>query len=77
MTAAPILPRVPVQVYWGNLSADWIFPGTTHTDAGTYAADEWVFIDSSGYYNNASGFIDDLIEFEDPGLRHQRLYRPV
>ena len=35
--------------------------GTTHTDAGDYT-DEWLFIDSTGNYNNDSDFIKDLID---------------
>jgi len=34
---------------------------TSHTDAGTYAADAWSFHDSSGNYADASGKVDDLI----------------
>ena len=35
--------------------------GTTHTSAGTYAADTWTFSDVTGNYNNASGTISDSI----------------
>jgi len=34
---------------------------TTHTNAGTYAADFWTFTDVTGNYNNASGTVNDVI----------------
>jgi hypothetical protein len=34
---------------------------TTHTNAGTYAADAWAFTDASGNYNNTSGTTSDAI----------------
>src|SRR5205814_7858943 len=35
--------------------------GTTHTAAGTYASDGWIFTDVTGNYNNASGTVSDSI----------------
>ena len=35
--------------------------GTTHTNAGTYATDSWIFTDSNGNYGNTSGTVSDSI----------------
>ena len=35
--------------------------GTTHTGAGTHAADPWTFTDATGNYDNASGTVGDSI----------------
>ena len=35
--------------------------GTTHTDAGAYNNDPWVFTDVTGNYNNSSGTVNDAI----------------
>ena len=35
--------------------------GTAHANAGTYHGDPWIFTDSTGNYNNASGTVDDAI----------------
>jgi len=35
--------------------------GTTHTNAGSYAADAWTFIDATGNYNNAGAAVGDSI----------------
>ncbi len=47
-------------VLGANLSADLDLSGTTHTNAGTYT-DGWIFTDSTGNYNDASGTVDDFI----------------
>jgi hypothetical protein len=39
--------------------------GTTHTDAGTYAGDLWIFTDGTGNYNDDSGRVDDSIAKAD------------
>jgi hypothetical protein len=44
-----------------NLAADLTLSGTTHTSAGTYAADGWSFIDPAGNYASASGTVSDTI----------------
>jgi len=41
--------------------AGLVLTGTTHTNAGTYAADPWTFTDATGNYNNASGSTSDAI----------------
>src|SRR5205823_6218187 len=38
---------------------------TTHTSAGTYAADGWTFTDVTGNYNNASGAVSDSLARAD------------
>jgi hypothetical protein len=35
--------------------------GTTHTNAGAYAADPWTFSDVNGNYNDANGAVSDAI----------------
>jgi len=35
---------------------------TTHTTAGDYTGDAWIFTDVTGNYNDASGTVDDSIE---------------
>jgi hypothetical protein len=35
--------------------------GTTHTNAGDYPSDPWIFTDSTGNYNNTSGTTHDSI----------------
>jgi hypothetical protein len=35
--------------------------GTTHTNAGTYNGDGWIFTDVTGNYNNTSGTVNDSI----------------
>jgi hypothetical protein len=44
-----------------NLAADLTLSGTTHTSAGTYAADNWSFTDPAGNYASASGTVSDKI----------------
>jgi hypothetical protein len=39
--------------------------GTTHTNAGTYGPDTWLFNDVSGNYNDASGTVSDTIQKVD------------
>ena len=39
--------------------------GTTHTNAGDYAADAWAFADVTGNYNDASGTVSDKISKAD------------
>ena len=41
--------------------SDLVLTGTTHTNAGTYAADAWTFTDATGNYNNTSGTVSDTI----------------
>ncbi len=35
--------------------------GTTHTNAGSYASDAWLFTDVTGNYNNTNGLVSDTI----------------
>jgi hypothetical protein len=44
-----------------NLAADLTLSGTTHTSAGTYAADSWSFTDPAGNYASTSGTVSDKI----------------
>src|SRR5947209_18749095 len=39
---------------------------TTHTAAGTYAADAWTFTPTDTNYNGDSGTVDDAINKADP-----------
>ena len=39
--------------------------GTTHTNAGTYNADPWMFTDVTGNYNDTSGTVNDQINKAD------------
>lgn len=39
--------------------------GTTHTNAGNYINDPWIFADITGNYNDASGTVDNLITQKD------------
>ncbi|HEX7140719.1 MAG TPA: carboxypeptidase regulatory-like domain-containing protein, partial [Vicinamibacterales bacterium] len=41
--------------------AGLVLTGTTHTAAGTYLGDPWIFTDSTGNYNNANGAVNDSI----------------
>lgn len=45
-----------------DLSAGLTLTGTTHTNAGTYAADPWSFHDAGGNYADASGTVQDVIQ---------------
>ena len=44
-----------------NLASDLTLTATTHTAAGTYAADAWSFHDATGNYADASGTVSDSI----------------
>ncbi len=44
-----------------DLSAGLSFSNTTHTNAGSYAADSWSFHDVNGNYADASGTVSDQI----------------
>lgn len=44
-----------------NLAADLTLTASTHTAAGTYAADVWSFHDATGNYADASGSVSDVI----------------
>jgi hypothetical protein len=46
--------------------AGLVLTGTTHINAGTYAADTWTFTDVTGNYNNTSGTVNDAIAKADP-----------
>jgi hypothetical protein len=45
----------------GESLSGLVVSGTTHTLAGTYAADPWTFTDLTGNYNNTSGTVSDSI----------------
>jgi len=45
-----------------NPSGELDLSGTTHTNAGFYAGDPWIFTDSTGNYNDDSGTVDDNID---------------
>jgi hypothetical protein len=51
-----------------NLNADLTLSGTTHTDAASYATDQWTFTDATGNYANTSGTVTDTINGEVPNL---------
>jgi hypothetical protein len=40
--------------------------GATHTNAGTYGSDPWVFTDVTGNYNNGNGTVSDAIAKANP-----------
>jgi len=44
-----------------DLIADILLTGTSHTNAGSYAADPWIFHDAIGNYADASGTVSDVI----------------
>jgi hypothetical protein len=44
-----------------NLNSDLTLSGTTHTNAGTYSTDSWIFTDPAGNYQSASGTVADII----------------
>ena len=44
-----------------DLSSGLNLAGTTHTNAGAYAADTWIFTDASGNYQNSTGTVTDVI----------------
>jgi|GEM_PF-4061909 len=48
-----------------DLSGDLDLTGTTHTDAGIYAADAWTFTDTTGNYNADAGTVDNSIDKAD------------
>ena len=45
-----------------NPSGELDLSGTTHTNAGFYAGDPWIFTDSTGNYNDDNGTVDDNID---------------
>ncbi|MFI5380423.1 MAG: beta strand repeat-containing protein, partial [Tepidisphaerales bacterium] len=49
----------------GESLSGLVLTGTTHTNAGTFAADPWTFTDATGNYNNASGTVSDSIGLRD------------
>jgi trimeric autotransporter adhesin len=44
-----------------DLSANLDLSGTTHTNAGNYTTDPWVFTSPNANYNNANGMVSDTI----------------
>jgi hypothetical protein len=45
-----------------DLIADVTLTGTTHTNAGNYNTDGWIFHDTNGNYADASGVVSDIIQ---------------
>ena len=52
---------------------DWITPGTTHTDGGTYN-DTWVYTDTSGNYTDTSGPVQECDQPDRSRLHSYTLY---